>query len=99
MKWAAYIMVLFFLSSLSSASGPAQIIKNVICGLAAEVRLLAGVLATLMFIYGGAKYAYSADDPGARKQAKNIAVGAIIGAIIVASAGGLVTAIAGGGCP
>jgi hypothetical protein len=37
----------------------------------------------IMFLYGGAKYAYSADDPGGRKQGKNICIHAIIGAILI----------------
>jgi hypothetical protein len=37
----------------------------------------------LMFIYGAAKYAYSAEDPGGRKQGRDICIHAIIGGIII----------------
>jgi len=52
-------------------------------------------LAFLMYLYAGSKYAFSADDPGGRKQAKAIALNALIGLIIVASAKSLVEAAGG----
>ncbi len=86
--------------SAQGAVNPAEIIADTICSLIPEAASLAWWLALLMFIYGGAKYAYGADDPGARKQGKNIAVNAMIGLIIVAVAYSLITAIAGGDpCP
>jgi hypothetical protein len=42
-----------------------------------------GTLVLIMFAYGGAKYAYSADNPGAAKQGKTICVHAIIGGILL----------------
>jgi hypothetical protein len=39
-------------------------------------------LITLMFLFGAAKYAYSANDPGGRKQGKNICIHAMIGGIL-----------------
>jgi len=87
--------------SAGGSTNPAEIIANTICALIPEAGTLAWALALLMFIYGGAKYAYGADDPGARKQGKNIAVNAMIGLIIVAVAYALVNAIANGSpvCP
>jgi len=81
--------------SAGGATNPADIIANTICALIPEAGTLAWALALLMFIYGGAKYAYGADDPGARKQGKNVAVNAMIGLIIVAVAYSLIIAIAG----
>lgn len=83
------------LSSYASASDPASIIAGVICSLVPDVLQLAQVVAIVMFIYGGAKYAYGADDPGGRKQGKNIAVHAIIGLLIVGISKNLVMAISG----
>ncbi len=37
----------------------------------------------LMFLYGGIKYVYSAEDPGGRKQAKNIMIHALIAGILL----------------
>ncbi len=88
---------LYLLAGLAYASGPdpAEIIATTICNLVPDVLDLARVLALLMFIYGGAKYAFSADDPGGRKQGKNIAVNAIIGLLIVAISYTLVANISG----
>jgi hypothetical protein len=85
--------VLFLLSQSVSASDAAQIIADTICMLIPEAIQLAWALALLMFVYGGAKYAYSADDPGGRKQGKNIAVNALIGFIIVGAAEAVILAI------
>jgi hypothetical protein len=43
-------------------------------------------LAAVMFLYGGAKYIYTADDPGGRKQAMGICVAAIVAFLIIQSA-------------
>ena len=48
-------------------------------------------LIVLMLLYGAAKYAAGADDPGARKQAKNIIIHVIIGVIILSLIAGLFT--------
>lgn len=88
-------LALILAPSTASASDAAAIIASVICGLVPEVIDLARALAILMFIYGGAKYAYSADDPGGRKQGKSIAINALIGFVIVAVSWSVVKAIAG----
>lgn len=79
---------------VSATADAATIIKNIICSLIPEVMTLAWALAFLVFIYGGAKYAFGADDPGARKQGKNIAINAMIGFIIIAASQALIAAIA-----
>jgi hypothetical protein len=91
----------YCLTALATASGAAVIIAEVICGLVPDVTRLAWALALLVFVYGGAKYAYSADDPGGRKQGKNIAINAMIGLIIVGAARAVIVAIAGNNnfCP
>jgi hypothetical protein len=77
----------------------------VICCLYVNLLPLAQAIAALMFVYGGAKYVYSAEDPGGRKQAKSIAVNAIIGLLIVILSQGIVQMAGGsnigcaGGCP
>ena len=76
-------LALILAPSTASASDAAAIIASVICGLVPEVIDLARALAILMFIYGGAKYAYSADDPGGRKQGKMTCIHAIIGGILL----------------
>ncbi len=80
--------------TVSATADAASIIKTIICNLVPEIINICWALALLVFIYGGAKYAYSADDPGGRKQGKNIAINALIGFLIVAASKSLVEAIA-----
>ncbi|MFH0861900.1 MAG: hypothetical protein V1875_02615 [Candidatus Altiarchaeota archaeon] len=47
------------------------------------VRSVAPMIFAIMFLYGAARYVYSADDPGGRKQGKNIIIHAIIGVLIM----------------
>ena len=56
--------------------------------------MLAVLIAALMFAYGGAKYAFSADDPGGRKQGKNIMIQTIIALLIIVMSRGIIVAIA-----
>ncbi|MFH1404209.1 MAG: TrbC/VirB2 family protein [Candidatus Altiarchaeota archaeon] len=97
------IIVLLLCTQIVSAAttDPAAIIKGLICSIWTDFTKLIGPLATLMFVYGGAKYAYSADDPGGRKQAKAICINAIIGLLIAASARAIVAAAGASGsiCP
>jgi len=79
----------------AQSANPGAIIANVLCTLAPDIIGLARLLAILMFIYGGARYAYGADDPGARKQGKSIAINGLIGFIIVAMSKTLIGVIAG----
>jgi hypothetical protein len=46
------------------------------------VDVVAPSLVAIMFAYGAAKYAYSADNPGGRNQGRTICVHALIGGII-----------------
>jgi len=59
-------------------SVPCTIIRSVFQAL----QTILGTLAMIMFIYGGLKYIFSADDPGGRKQGKMIAINATIGGMI-----------------
>jgi hypothetical protein len=90
------LAVVLMSGGMASATDAATVIAGVICSLVPEVINLAWALALLVFIYGGAKYAYSADDPGQRKAAKGVAINALIGFIIVGASRGVVTAIAKG---
>ena len=99
-SWSGAIAAFIHQAAAQAAVTPpdaAQIIASTVCGLVPEVMTLAWALALLMFIYGGAKYAYAADDPGGRKAGKNIAINALIGFIIVGIAKAVVSAIANGG--
>jgi uncharacterized membrane-anchored protein len=58
-----------------------------ICGILITVRnilyIIAGIVGSIVFVLQGIKWAASADDPGARKQAKEGVIHAIVGMIIV----------------
>jgi multisubunit Na+/H+ antiporter MnhB subunit len=92
MKKAITVLTVVFMLAISvSASatylGPvisfASQLKN-------EMSSLGKALAALMFLYGGAKYAYTADDPGGRKQGMAICVAAVIAYIIIISADNII---------
>ncbi|MFH1835015.1 MAG: hypothetical protein ABH851_02375 [Methanobacteriota archaeon] len=68
----------------------------VICGLYLAFIYIAGALAVLMVAYGGIKWILGSDDPGARKQAKELVIHALVGLIVLIVAAGLVSLISGG---
>ena len=65
------------------------------------LRGVAPIMFGIMFLFGAARYAYSADDPGGRKQGKNIIIHAIIGALILGALTAILAIMAGmpGGFP
>jgi len=73
------------LAQLASAGALDQVNAFVIT-LTRSIRVIGNSLVVVMFVYGGAKYVYSADDPGARKQAMGICVAAIVAGIIIQAA-------------
>jgi len=94
-KTAIKILALYALIGKAAANSAATIIAGVICGLIPDLMSLARLIAILIFVYGGAKYAFSADDPGGRKQGKTLAIHALVGFIIVAASEAIVEAISG----
>ncbi len=51
-------------------------------------------LAVVMFLYGAAKYVYTSDDPGGRKQALSIMVAAVLAIVIIQVAKIIVCSVA-----
>jgi hypothetical protein len=90
----AFLILLITAHHASATTDVAALLAQVICGLVPELIILARYVAIAVFIYGGAKYAFSADDPGGRKQGKNIAINGLIGMLIVSASRALVEAIA-----
>jgi hypothetical protein len=82
---------------LPSASAQDMEIANKVCSVIFPVwdtlKAAGQALVLLMFVYGGTKYAYSADDPGGRKQGKNICIHAIIGGILISLTSGVLTTL------
>lgn len=58
-------------------------VKPAICGVYGSFAMVAGALAALMIVIGGIKWIGSGDDPGARKNAKDMIIHAIVGLCIV----------------
>jgi hypothetical protein len=59
-------------------AAPCAIIKSVL----ETVKAVAPALVTVMFVYGGARYAAAADNPGGRSQGKNICISAIVAGVL-----------------
>lgn len=68
----------------------------VICGLYMAFAFMGGALCALMLVYGGVKWITGADDPGARKAAKDVIMHAIIGVVVLLVVSGIAYFASGG---
>jgi hypothetical protein len=91
MKRKVFISVLAFLAVLAlcpSVMAPGATMSSIVCDVLLNIHgtlvVIAPTFVALMFVYGGVKYVYGAEDPGVRKSGKQICIHAIIGGIIVA---------------
>ncbi|MFH1404206.1 MAG: hypothetical protein ABIH11_08065 [Candidatus Altiarchaeota archaeon] len=94
---------LIVFSMATTASAISNAIKLRVCSVVTSIYqalwAIAPSFVALMFIYGGVKYVYGGDDPGARKSGRNICVHAIIGGILIAIASAVISIIGlGSGC-
>jgi len=92
------IGILILSSGFVSGSLAGDIIApltSVICDLYDVILYISGMIAGLVFVMAGVKWVGSMDDPGARKQAKDTMIHAIVGLIIVIIAKTLVEVILG----
>ena len=102
-KLAAVLVMLAVIAV--SVSAATLVLTNVItfvCTLVKTFKTLGASLGVLMFVFGAAKYVYTADDPGGRKQGLAICVAAIIGIIFLLSADGIINglgSVMGAGAP
>jgi len=86
LKLAAIMLILFSVNALAQTldyQGISTPVIAILCGLWDGFKLIAGALATLVFIVAGVQWIYNADDPSKRKAAKEIMVHVIVGLIIV----------------
>ena len=108
MKYRMFFHLIILLSIISlvttASAGPAparpwNAITSRVCpilvAILATLTVIAPTFVALMFIYGGVKYVYGSEDPGARKSGKMICIHAIIGGIIVAIADAIVLTVLG----
>ncbi len=93
-KILAITAVMLVASSLASAGGGyLDPVIEFACELVEVFVNVGNGLAAVMFVYGGAKYAYTADDPGGRKMGMTICVAAIMAFIIIQAAQGIIEGI------
>jgi hypothetical protein len=97
-------LVIFALIGLISAQNTgAKSARDVICTILNNVAWLMQVVAAgvgiVVIIIQGIKWAGSAEDPGARKQAKQGIIHAVIGLIIVVVAVNIVMLVMANDCP
>jgi hypothetical protein len=99
-KALMYLLVISILSMAVSATGNIMLttVCQVLTPIIETLTAIGPALVIVMFLYGGAKYVYSADDPGGRKQAKSILVNSIIGGIIILLADWVKSLFPAGGC-
>ena len=55
---------------------------SIINDIKSSLEVIVPTLVIIMFVYGGIKYVYSADDAGGRKQGKTVCIHALIGGMI-----------------
>ncbi|MFC2162070.1 TrbC/VirB2 family protein [Candidatus Altiarchaeota archaeon] len=89
---AAVCIIAIFSGSVSAAN-MFQAVINFIADLIRAFRRIGGTIAVIMFIYGGATYAFSADDPGGRKKGLHMCIASVVGGLMMIMADNLVTAI------
>jgi len=99
---AGVVLVILYLVFPASASIVSQIVSpmvSTICQIYSVIYNAAGGIAALIITIAGFKWVGSAEDPGARKQAKDAIIHALIGMLLVVIATDLVQLITGStGC-
>ena len=93
---------LMLLSLICMASAQAQTdiqnaLSSILCVVVQLLVFIAGGIAIVIIVLNGIKWTASSDDPGARKQAKQGIVHAVVGLIIVLIAIFIVTLVWGAG--
>jgi hypothetical protein len=90
-------LAMLTLSSMASAGTATTQATSIICQVLGSIRtvlfLIAGGIGITVITLQGIKWAGAADDPGARKQAKEGIIHAIVGLIIVIIAVAIVTLV------
>ncbi len=81
---------------LETASRIGSRLGSILCAIVVILLMVAAGIAIIILIIQGIKWTGSADDPGARKQAKDAIVHAIIGLIIVVLAVEIISMVVAG---
>jgi hypothetical protein len=95
-RWLACLNILYALASPVCAVAAGYlypVVSFVVNRMIPALTLIGNSIAVVMFVYGAIKYAYTADDPGGRKQAMGICISAIVALIIISIADDVILAI------
>ena len=79
---AAFIVV-YALAAHVSAGYLGPVILFIVNRLIPAFTMMGYSIAVVMFAYGAIRYAYTADDPGGRKQAMGICIASVVAIIII----------------
>jgi uncharacterized membrane-anchored protein len=82
-RFTAVCALVFALSTFVSATTMTVFICSIIRPIWTTLATIAPLFVGGMFMYGASKYIYSAEDPGGRKQGKEMCIHALIGAIML----------------
>ncbi|MFH0859710.1 MAG: pilin [Candidatus Altiarchaeota archaeon] len=90
------ILLLIALSSIVSAQSWVTAVSSIVCGLLVDaLKNIVGALAAVVFVYSGVEYVISQDDPGKRKNARDMMIYALVGIILVGIAATIIGAVPG----
>jgi hypothetical protein len=95
LKGAALLALAAVAPAMVSATGVWKVPCDILQGVWDAVKVIGPSLVMIMLIYGSAKYAYSADDPGGRKLGRDIMVHAIVGGLIMGLVVTILTSVGG----
>jgi len=76
-------IVLLTLTLLSVSASAGTVAVGNICIIGSVLITIAGAIASIVIVSAGLKWVSSGDDPGARKQAKQMIIHAVVGLIII----------------
>jgi hypothetical protein len=100
MKKKLIVVLLLLVAAVSNVSGGfladaiSERFVNIICGIFNGLKLVGGGVASLVFVYAGIKWITEADDPGARKNARDNMKWAIVGILVIIMSDALVGYVA-----
>ncbi|MFH0861897.1 MAG: hypothetical protein V1875_02600 [Candidatus Altiarchaeota archaeon] len=82
-RFSRVLAVILLLPQLAAATTMSDIICSIMGPIFTTLFAAGGTLVVIMFIYGGIKYVYASDDPGGRKEAKNICIHTLVAGILM----------------
>jgi hypothetical protein len=87
------LLIFSIISGYVSALRVEDVPCSVIVGVWKAISTVGPSLIIVMFLYGAAKYAYGVEEPGARKQGRDICVHAVIGGVLMGLLVGIIHAL------